>query len=142
MTYGTPTVVATLLGATFTDVQTQQCQGFLDRAERLILSRIPNLAALISAGTVNADDVADVEQSAARRVMLNPLGKDNEKLDDYSYGLTDSVAQSEVVILDDEWAQILRSSQSSGAFSIGLSGAGPHLVGGGYERHRRWPPFS
>lgn len=128
MTYAVPADIAVLLGYTFTAEQTAQAQGFLDDAEWQIKDRIPDLAAKITAGDITADAVKRVEIRAVRRVMLNPEGKDNEKVDDYSYGFTDGVAESEVSITDQEWSWLIPQAAPGDAFSIRLGGV-PRVVG-------------
>lgn len=122
MTYVTPDEIAVLLGVTFDTAQTAQCQAFLDDAEEQILERIPDLADRIAAGTVKESAVKRVERRSVRRIMLNTDGKDNEKIDDYSYGLNDSVAESEVFITDEEWGWLIPTTAPGEAFSIKTAG--------------------
>lgn len=122
MTYATPAEIAVLLGVTFDTAQTAQCQAFLDDVEEQILERIPDLAARITAGTVTETAVKRVERRAVRRVMLNPDGKDNERIEDYSFGRNDSVAESEVFITDEEWAWLIPQVSPGEAFSIKTAG--------------------
>ena len=122
MTYVLPDEIPVLLGVTFTEAQTAQAQAFLDDVEEQILERIPDLEARIAAGTVKESAVKRVERRAVRRVMLNPDGKDNERIDDYSYGLNDSVAESEVFITDEEWGWLIPMVSPGEAFSIKTAG--------------------
>ncbi len=123
MTYATPADIAVLLGFSFTPEQNQQAQGFLDDAEWQITNRVPDLAEKIAAGKISAASVQRVEIRAVRRIMLNPDGKDNEKIDDYSFGLNKEVAKSEVTITDEEWSLLLPQGAPGEAFSIKLGGS-------------------
>lgn len=138
MTYAQPAEIAVLLNQTFTDGDTAQCQGFLDEAEGQILRRIPDLADRITAGTVKESDVASVEKRAVRRIMLNPDAKQNEKIDDYSFGRDGVVAESEVVITDEEWSWLIPQTAPGDSFSIALAGGGPHETAGRVHEYPRW----
>jgi|GEM_PF-5951752 len=125
MTYAQPAEIAVLLGRAFTTEETAQAQGFINDAERQILRKYPTLTAMIAAGTVSVEDVRVVELRAGRRVMLNPDAKQNERTDDYSFGRIGAVADSEVVITDEEWSWLSPSVSTSDSFSIRMSGSGP-----------------
>ena len=127
MTYATPADIAVLLGFSFTPEQNQQAQGFLDDAEWQIKQRFPDLAERLAAGTVTIETLARVEVRAVRRIMLNPDGKDNEKIDDYSYGFNSDIANSEVAISDEEWSWLLPQGTPGESFSIKL-GSSPRVT--------------
>jgi hypothetical protein len=124
-TYATPEAVAVLLGRAFSTAELAQCQGFLNDAEAQIRLKFPTLDDLISERIIAAETVALVEVRAARRVMLNPDAKQNERIDDYSYGRTGVVAESEVVITDEDWALLAPSESTSDSYSVRMSNAGP-----------------
>ena len=124
MTYAAPAEIAVLLGRDFLSAETDQCQGFLDEAEGMILERIPDLLAKIAANTITAATVARVERRAVRRVMLNPDGKKTERVDDYSYGRDDTTASGEVYISDEEWSWLIATVSPGDAFSIRPGNAG------------------
>lgn len=127
MTYGNPSEVAVLLGFAFTSAQSAQAQAFLDDAEWQIKQRFPDLAERLAAGTVTIETLARVEVRAVRRIMLNPDGKDNEKIDDYSYGFNSDIANSEVAISDEEWSWLLPQGTPGESFSIKL-GSSPRVT--------------
>lgn len=138
-TYAKPADVAVLLGREFSTAEAAQCQGFLNDAEQQIRLKFPNLDELVEARTIDAATVALVEVRAARRVMLNPEAKQNERIDDYSYGRQGVVAESEVVITDDEWALLAPSATTSDSYSIRMANAGPgyrHVLNPAHSR--RW----
>jgi len=120
-TVASPSDISPLLGVAFSTSQSAQCQAFIDQAEALIKLRYPNLTGL-DTGTVKL-----VEIRAVRRVMLNPDGRENERIDDASWKHNDSVAKSEVDITEEEWAFLApaESTSSSESFSIKLASDGP-----------------
>lgn len=63
----------------------------------------------------DAVDVVVVE-SVCRKVA-NPKGKQNERIDDYSYGINPAEATSQITITDDEW-RMLTPAREAGAFMI------------------------
>lgn len=120
MTYATAQDVANELGrplGSFSAEQITQIEGWLRRAESSIKVRIPDLDAQITAGTIDEQTVIDVEAAAVARKAENPSGKQNERIDDYSYGLVDDAATVDVVITDAEWL-LLMPSRRRGAFTI------------------------
>ena len=127
-THATPAEIAVLLKQTFDSGDTAQCQGFLDEAEGLILERIPDLEDRIIAGTIAFDTVAAVERRAVRRVMLNPEAKQNEKIDDYSFGRDKGTSTGEVYISDEEWSRLIPQTAPGDSFSIKLGGSGAHEI--------------
>ena len=75
----------------------------LEQAERIILRRIPNLVALVTAGTIVQQDVIDVESDAVLRVLKNPEGLSSETDGSYSYMLSRESADSSLRITAEEW---------------------------------------
>ncbi|MBM4592060.1 hypothetical protein GS454_01370 [Rhodococcus hoagii] len=74
--------------------------------ERKILKRIPDLADKIAAGTVDVEDVKQVEADAVLRLVRNPEGYIQESDGDYSYMLSNEAAKGRLAILDEEWEQL------------------------------------
>lgn len=119
MTYATPQDVADELGRPLSgSAETTQFAGWLLRVEALILTRIPDLAARIAAGSLDQAVVVSVEAAVAARKALNPAGKQNERIDDYSYGLTDAAASVDLTLTDVEWATLLTAPERRQAFTI------------------------
>lgn len=117
MTYATVADVSTRLGRPITDSnEVAQVTAWLGDVEALILARIPDLAALVAAGTPTAPTVVMVEANAVIRKVKNPDGKQNERIDDYSYGLNADAARGDLFLTDAEWS-LLRPASTSGAFS-------------------------
>lgn len=116
--------VAARLGRAVSDAgETDQIETWLEDVERLILRRIPDLADRITDGLVTVADIAMVEAQSVVRKVKNPDGKQNERVDDYSYGLVEDAARAELFITDDEWAILLGTvTAGSGAFTIRPAG--------------------
>lgn len=90
-------------GRTLTTEETALVVKRLEDAERLILKRIPNLAAQITAGTINVEDVKQVEAEAVLRLVRNPDGYISETDGDYTYQLSQSSTAGKLRIEPDEW---------------------------------------
>ena len=130
MAYALYTDVATTLGRPITDPdEIKQVNWWITGAElklRVGDETHPGL------GDLAALDVAAVKyvvvEAVARRVR-NPGGKQNERIDDYSYGLTANAAAAELVITEAEWA-LLTPRTEAGAFTIRLGGSPGYARGG------------
>lgn len=111
--------VSDRLGRAVSDAaEIQQIETWIEDAGRLILRRIPDLATRVAAGTIDRADVVMVEAQAVVRKVKNPDGKQNERIDDYSYGLVKDAARGEVFITDDEWDLLLPIRAPRGSFSV------------------------
>lgn len=76
----------------------------LAQAERMILRRIPDLAARIADGRIDLADVVDIESDAVLRLVRNPEGYLSETDGNYTYMLhTDLSSSGRLTIEDDEW---------------------------------------
>jgi hypothetical protein len=120
MAYATWQDVQDRFGRTLTDSERLQVDAWLDDIEDTVLVRIPNLAALIAAGTLTQRTVVKIEAEAVRRRLENPQGKLTERIDDYSWTRDSSTASGSLYLTDEEWAE-LTPSASSDAFSIRLA---------------------
>jgi hypothetical protein len=76
----------------------------LDDAERMIRRRITDLDAQIVAGTIDQDDVIQVEADMVLRLIRNPDGYSSETDGNYSYTISSQVASGVLEVLPDEWA--------------------------------------
>ena len=104
--------VATSLGRPITEqAEIEQVQMWLDDAELQIRLRLGDVHLL------DQETVAFVEREAVVLKVRNPDGKQNERVDDYSYGLSEAQARGQVLILDEWWA-LLTPDKATGAFSI------------------------
>lgn len=118
MAYATVTNVSTSLGRPITSIEeVSQVLQWLDDAEMLIQARLGDLSALIIAGTLSQQSLVYVEREAVVRKVKNPDGKQNEKIDDYSYGLNEDARRGDIFVTDEEWA-LLAPSAGGASFTI------------------------
>ncbi len=119
MTYANLSDVQTRLGRTVSDAsEVAQINAWLSDAETVITGRISNLVALVTAGTIPLATVVMVECRAVIRKINNPDGKQNERLDDYSFGLNPDQAKGEIFLTDEEWEMVTPDTGSAEAFTI------------------------
>jgi len=119
MAYASIDDVTVRLGRAVSETAEQdQIDTWIEDAERLILRRFPDLSTRIATGTVAEAEVVMVEAQAVVRKVKNPDGKQNERIEDYSYGLVEAAARGEVFITDDEWALLMPTRDPRGAFSV------------------------
>ena len=78
----------------------------LNDVERLIRKRIPNLDALVTAGTILGEDLKQVEADAVLRLVRNPEGYLSETDGNYTYMLRSDLALGRLEILPEEWAML------------------------------------
>lgn len=104
MAYATASDVATRWGRELTPEETGMVNVRLEDAERMIRRRIPDLDAKITAGTINVEDVVQVESDSVLRLARNPEGYVSETDGDYTYTLSKDLAGGTLGITDDEWA--------------------------------------
>lgn len=124
MSVATVTDVQVRLGRPITDAtEIAQVNAWLSDLEALIKVRIPDLSQRVLDGVLDSEVVKLVEAQAVVRKVKNPDGKQNERVDDYSYGLTADAARGDLFLTDDEWALLLPSTNPSGAFTIRPYGA-------------------
>ena len=106
-----------------TSIRGKQIQRWLNKAERIIREKVPQLD-IWAADATYAATVNDVEVSAVERKASNPNGMRSQmvQIDDGNYQNSIDPARStgEIVILDDEWARLLKISASTNAFSVTL----------------------
>lgn len=90
-----------------TDAEDSVAQTLLERAERLLIGRIPTLAARVTAETLDVQTVIDVEAAMVERVLRNPDGKKQEAIDDYSWTRDNAVSAGLLYVTEDEIARLL-----------------------------------
>lgn len=118
MAYATVQNVSTGLGRPIVSAEEiAQVTQWLNDAEMLVRARLGELAPLVISGALSQDALVYVEREAVIRKVKNPDGKQNEKIDDYSYGLNDDARRGAVFITDEEWA-LLAPADSGAAFTI------------------------
>lgn len=115
--YADLTDVATRLGRTPEGAEAAQITAWIEDVEGLIAERIPTLADL-AADPDYARRLRAIICAVVIRKVDNPTGKLQERIDDYSYGLSaDVVRTSDLTLTDAEWARLSPTS-ASGAWSI------------------------
>lgn len=97
--------------------EVDQVEAWIGDVEAMILARLPDVQSRIDSNVLNGAVVAAVVANAVIRKIKNPDGKQNERIDDYSYGLTAEAARGELFLTDEEW-DLLSPALSSNAFSI------------------------
>lgn len=118
MALATITEVSTRLGREIGEgAETNQVNAWIDDVEGMIKARLPNIEERISDGDLSPLVVSAVVSNVVIRKIKNPDGKQNERIDDYSYGLTADAATGELFLTDREW-DLLMPTASSGAFTI------------------------
>lgn len=116
MAYATPADVAVRWGRELSPEESALISVRLADVERMILRRIPDLAARITAGTILEADVIQVEADAVLRVVRNPDGYVSETDGDYTYMVSQDASPGRLTILPEEWE--LLGVTASGMFVI------------------------
>lgn len=110
------------LGRVLTDsAEIAQVGSWIGDVESLIRNRIRDIDERITAGDVSAEELTRISSNAVIRKVKNPDGKQNERIDDYSYGLVEDAAKGELFLTDDEWASLEGFSDASSAFTIRMT---------------------
>lgn len=118
MTYATVNDVAVRLGRPITEpAEVAQVNAWLGDTEALIRARIPDLDALVTAGNPTEPTVVMVESNAVVRMVRNPEGKTQERIDDYSWGLPANPNAGTLYLTEVEWG-LLEPGASDGAWTI------------------------
>lgn len=75
----------------------------LGDVERMIKRRIPDLADQVTSGSIDVDDVIQVEADAVLRLARNPDGYTSETDGSYTYMLRSDLSTGQLDILPEEW---------------------------------------
>ena len=119
MTYATVADVSTRLGRTITtSEETAQVHAWLEDAEAMIRTGIPDLDARVTAGSPLVGTVVMVEANAVIRKIRNPEGYTSETIDDYTYRYNEQVRRGDIFITDEEWALLRPGVRPGGTFTI------------------------
>ena len=106
MTYASVDDVAARWARTPDDEQAALIEIRLADVERKIKRRIPDLAAKITAGTIDVEDVKQVEADTVLRLVRNPEGYLSETDGNYTYMLQQGAAPGALTISADDWAAL------------------------------------
>lgn len=104
MAYAVATDVAELMARDLSVEETAMVNRRLGQVERMIVRRVPDLVAQVTAGDIAQADVVDIEAEAVYRVLRNPEGMISEGDGTYTYQLSKDVADNRLRITSDEWA--------------------------------------
>lgn len=77
-------------------------ENLIGKAERLLLKRVPSLAARIAAGTQDVQSVIDAVVAAVLRVVRNPTGFASETEANYAYTVDRTVAGGKLFYTGDD----------------------------------------
>ena len=111
--------------ATYSDVQARLGRALnleeqtlvdvrLADVERAIRRRISDLDAKVAAGTIDRDDVIQVEADTVLRLARNPAGLYAETDGNYSYQFDREIASGRLEITDEDWSTLgVRKSRIS-----------------------------
>lgn len=107
------------LGRPITDqTEVSQVNAWISDVETIIRTRVTDIDERLNTGVLNPTVLCFVTANAVIRKVKNPDGKQNERIDDYSYGLTEDAARGDLFLTDAEWG-LLIGSTGEGAFTIG-----------------------
>jgi hypothetical protein len=106
MSYASASDVQTRLGKELTPEETSLVSTRLADVERMILRRIPDLAAKVTADEIDQADVVQVEADAVLRLVRNPEGLFSETDGTYGYQFSREIASGKLEITPEEWATL------------------------------------
>lgn len=132
MAYATADDVAVRWGRCLTPEEVALVDVRLDDVERMIVRRIPDLADKIAAGTVDVEDVVQVEADAVLRLARNPEGYASETDGNYTYQLQKDLVSGKLEITSEEWGILgVRPSRMSVLVPAFVAGDGTTIISRG-----------
>lgn len=120
-TYASVSDVATRWARTPTTEESALITLRLADVERKIKKRIPDLAAKVTAATIDVEDVIQVEADTVLRLVRNPEGYLSETDGNYTYMLQSGNTAGALDISAEDWATL-------GIFGSGMSILVPNPV--------------
>lgn len=114
--------VTTRLGAPVSDAaEVAQVNAWIADVEATIVKRIPDAATRAADDPVYLALLVKVVAQVVVRKIHNPEGKQNERIDDYSYGRERDAAKADLTPTDAEWEELEPDTAAgSAAWSIPL----------------------
>lgn len=103
MAYATADDVAIRWARTPSDDELALIEVRLGDVERLIRRRITDLDTQVDAGTIDEEDLKQVECEAVLRLVRNPDGYLSESDGNYTYMLRSDLASGRLEVLPEEW---------------------------------------
>lgn len=116
MAFASADDVSVRWGRQLTDEETALIEVRLADVERMIVRRIPDLELLVLDGSIDVEDVRQVEADCVLRLARNPEGYVSETDGNYTYTLHKELASGKLMITPEEW-EILGVSPS-GFFTL------------------------
>ncbi|MGO3021951.1 MAG: Gp19/Gp15/Gp42 family protein [Brevibacterium sp.] len=112
--------VQTRLGRLISEApEIDQVNAWISDVEATIQSRIEDLPDRVAIDPVYEALVKKIIAQIVCRKIKNPDGKQNERIDDYSYGLGSEAARADLKPTEDEWEELAPgSSAGSEAFTV------------------------
>jgi hypothetical protein len=89
-----------------TEAEATTAATLLGDAWWILVGRLPNLEANMTAGTVATENVIRVLCAMVLRVLKNPEGKLEEQVDDYRYRRDSAISSGELLVTSDELADL------------------------------------
>ncbi len=118
MAYATVDDVAALWGKELDEAEGALVERRLAQVERMIIRRVPDLVAQVTAGDIAEADVIDIEADAVLRVVRNADGYVSEGDGNYTYQLSREAADNSLRLLPSEWAVL--GIRTGGMFAINM----------------------
>lgn len=106
MALAKPSDVVTSMMRELTPAESQHVGALLERAERKIRTRVPDLDTRVNQDLDFRQRVIDITAEAVARVFRNPAGYTQETEGNYGYSLNFRVASGLLDILDSDWAEL------------------------------------
>ena len=106
MALATESDVVTSMMRELTPAESQHVDALLERAERKIRTRVPDLDTRAKDDPDFKQRVIDITAEAVARVFRNPSGYTQENEGNYGYSLNFRVASGLLDILDSDWAEL------------------------------------
>lgn len=91
----------------------------IDKAERLVRDKVPNLNDRIMAGCPSEETVSDVVVDMVLRLLRNPEGLSSESAGDYSYQRNAATGEGRITLRPDELARLLCNSGQVSSVPVG-----------------------
>lgn len=106
MAFATDTDVTALWGRDASPEEIVLINLRLAQVERMIIRRIPDLVAQVTAATISIEDVVQVEADAVLRLVRNPDGYLSETDGNYTYMLQAGSTPGALFLTPDDWAAL------------------------------------
>lgn len=100
--------------------ETSRVSVLMDYASAMVQQAVPDVDTWISDGSLTAQSVRYVVVQMVYRYMLNPEGKRQEQIDDYSWTRDQALSSGGLVLSDDllSWLRPITATASTGAWTI------------------------